>query len=67
MNKVIRAVDYKKGETTIGEIIMLPNRYLHYLWRESINRSIEAQKNPNGPAAKEMQNQALADALTGQG
>jgi hypothetical protein len=67
MNKVIRAADYRKGETTIGELINLPNRLIHYLWRESVNRSIEAQKNPDGPAAKEMQNQALADALTGQG
>ena len=63
---MIRVVDYKKGEITIGESLSLPNRLTHYIWRESINRSIEAQKNPNGPAAKEMQNQALADALTGQ-
>lgn len=67
MNKVIRAVEYKKGITTIGESINLPNRYLHYLWSESIKRSLEAQKNPNGEAAKEIQNQALVGALTGQG
>lgn len=66
MNKLIRAVEYKKGIITIGECVNLPNRYIHYLWCESVKRSLEAQKDPNGPAAKELQNQALVGALTGQ-
>lgn len=43
----------------------LPNRYSHHLYRDNYLQSLAAMKNPEGPEAKKMQNDALASALTG--
>jgi len=59
------AVDFIKGKTSIGEMVNLPNRYSHHLYRDNYVQSLAALKNPDGPEAKAIQGQALASALTG--
>ena len=44
----------------------LPNRCIHHFYAENYRRSIAAQKNPEGPEAKELEAQAMAAAFTGQ-
>lgn len=55
-----------KGKTTIGEMINLPNSYIHHFYAENYKRSIKAQQNPEGPEAKEIQNQIIQDTFAGQ-
>jgi len=44
----------------------LPNKYSHQLYYENYKRFIAAQKNPDGPEAKEIQAQSMAAAFAGQ-
>ena len=47
-------------------MINLPNAYIHHFYAENYRRSVAAQKNPNGPEAKELEAEAMAAAFTGQ-
>ena len=58
-------MDIIKGKTTIGELANLPNRYIHHYYRENYKKWLEIQKNPNGPQAKQAQEEALVSELTG--
>ena len=65
MKKVQCAVDYIKGRTSVKEMTELPNRYMQYYYHENYVRMIEAERNPEGRAAKELQSQAMVDQLSG--
>jgi hypothetical protein len=43
----------------------LPNRWISFLYHEAYIRQVKAAKNPNGPEAKELQGQAMANLLAG--
>jgi len=43
----------------------LPNRYSHQLYREAYLLQFKAAKNPKGPEAKQLEGEAMAEALTG--
>ena len=47
-------------------MINLPNKYIHHFYKESVKRRIAAEKNPEGPEAKEMEAEAMVQAFTGQ-
>lgn len=53
------------GKTTIGELNNLPFRWISYFYHESYITNLKASKNPEGPEAKQLQGQAMAEALTG--
>ena len=48
-------------------MINLPNRYSHHFYYDNYMRSLKAEKNPNGPEAKQLQGDAMIAALTGGG
>lgn len=64
MKKLKVAADEAK-RTTIGELMNLPNRYMHTYFADGLRKIQAASENPEGPEAKELQGQALADQLTG--
>lgn len=44
---------------------MLPNRYSHTLYYQNYKRALEAEKNPEGPAAKEIKAEGFAGQMMG--
>ena len=66
VKKISLAVDYIKGKSTFGEMINLPNAYIHYFYVESYKRSIAAMKNPKGPEAEEIKAAAMQNSIFGQ-
>lgn len=59
------AVDFIRGKTSLWEMVNLPNRYSHHLYRDNYLQSLKAIQNPEGPEAKKIQGEALTSALTG--
>ena len=59
------AVDFIRGKTSLWEMVNLPNRYSHHLYRDSCLQGLKAMQNPEGPEAKKMQGEALVSVLTG--
>ena len=59
------AVSGAKGKITIGELASLPNRFIHTLYYNAIYKDMQAEKNPKGPEAQEIQAEAMSDQLMG--
>jgi hypothetical protein len=57
---------YKRGIVSLPELLNMPNRYMYWLRHAAYIRNLKAQKDPNGPEAKELKDESLMAAFSGQ-